>query len=249
MTTDRRYSGRRRAIKLTWLVCLTVILLAGCASFGKPARKTDEQIGQWMTYYYLRPSPEQVPAILASLAEARFVSRQNSIAQTVGFFAEVFNQNGDSVEKWVSDVRPEGASEYMALLYAIALSDVPSKASLLKRLESRSGIALHTGPFPHLVNTSLSSLEPVSGDDLDLLWGAFMASGKELYVRNIIEAMKLIDVKDDRHKFMVGLAARWSLVSNALQHPKVREICKSELSVASVRKAELLREMLELESM
>ena len=62
-----------------------------------------------------------------------------------------------------------------------------------------------------------------------MLWAAFYATGDALPVQKIIAVLHLS--KDGNgEEMMVGGAANWSLKSNAQQHPKVLEICKSELT-------------------
>jgi hypothetical protein len=205
------------------------------------------ELSNWVTYYYLNPSPERVPAMLGALSDAGFVSWPDSIASYAGFFAEVFHQNQDRVSGWVGSLRPQGISQTIFLLYAVALSDIPGKARLMKKLEAASQVPSSAGPFPHLIDAPLSALTPASVADLDLLWGAFMASGSERYVKKIIDALYFIDITGDRNNFMLGFAAYWSLSSNARQHPWVRAICERELAGSSGRKAELLSEILHLE--
>ena len=67
---------------------------------------------------------------------------------------------------------------------------------------------------------------------LDMLWGAFMASGDEKYIIRIISALPNvnIDIKEDHSKFMIGGTARWLLTSNAIQHEIVFKICKEQVS-------------------
>ncbi|HZP24240.1 MAG TPA: hypothetical protein VFB04_12380, partial [Terriglobales bacterium] len=64
---------------------------------------------------------------------------------------------------------------------------------------------------------------------LDALWASFFASGDERYVNRIIGALPLVNARGDTGKMLIGGAARWSLASNAYQHPKVMQICEAQL--------------------
>ncbi|MBN1663718.1 MAG: hypothetical protein JW943_08960 [Deltaproteobacteria bacterium] len=232
-------------LKRSWLIGLPIILLMGCATLPPPQKITDPvELSNRVSYYYLKPSPDQIPVMLDALSLPGFITWPESIASYAGFFAEIFQQNQSRARKWVRNVNPAGKSQALLLLYAIALSDVPGKARLLERLQTTSGVDLSSGPYPHLVNISIASLSPASAADLDLLWGAFMASGNDHHVKKIIEALKFIDAEGDRSTFMLGFAAYWSLSSNVAQHKKVRDICESELAASSGRKAQLLDEIL-----
>jgi hypothetical protein len=230
------------------IVLIAIIICIGCATVAPPPKITDPvQLTNWVTYYYLKPEPSQVPAMLNALLEEGLVSWPDSIASYAGFFAEIFFQNEDRVGQWVGNLRPQGASQTMFLLYAIALSDIPGKSALMQKLETASGVSLSSGPFPHFTGASIMRFTPTSAADLDLLWGAFMASGSDRYILKIIDALQNIDASGDRNNFLLGFAAYWSLSSNAAQHAKVKEICKRELSASTGRKAELLSEILNLE--
>jgi hypothetical protein len=234
--------------KLRSLLWICLFLCVGCATVPPPQKITDPvQFSNLVSYYYMKPEPAQVPAMLNALLEGGFVSWPDSIASYTGFFAEIFHQNQDRVGKWVGNLHPQGTSQTIFLLYAIALSDIPGKTMLMQKLETVSGVSLSAGPFPHLMGAPITRLKPAGAADLDLLWGAFMASGNERYVLKIIDALQYLDATGDRNDFMLGFAAYWSLSSNAKQHQKVKEICKRELSSSSGRKAELLGEILNLE--
>ena len=57
-----------------------------------------------------------------------------------------------------------------------------------------------------------------------------MASGDELYVKRVIETLSLSTDIKDRHQRINNLlligSAKWSLASNAIQHPLVLAVCK-----------------------
>lgn len=234
----------------TIITFLLLAFLGGCATVSPQLKITDAaELNNWVTYYYLKPSPERVPAMLSAVSEAGFVSWPDSIASYAGFFAEVFHQNQGRVEKWLGNLKPQGASQAILLLYAVALSDIPEKTLLMKKIETSSEVSLSTGPFPQFISAPLNDLIPASTADLDLFWGAFMASGRDVYVKKIIDVLQFLDPGEDRNKFMLGLAAYWSLSSNVLQHQKVREICRQEISKSSGRKAEILGEILNLKSL
>jgi hypothetical protein len=52
-----------------------------------------------------------------------------------------------------------------------------------------------------------------------------------------------IDVKGDITRLTVGGAARWSLTSNAVQHPRILDFCETEVATQPKEVAEKLREV------
>lgn len=79
---------------------------------------------------------------------------------------------------------------------------------------------------------------------LDALWGNFMATGDDAPVARIISALPWINVRGDIARLSVGGAARWSLISNAIQHRRVLAVCRKELASQPKEVADVLREVI-----
>jgi hypothetical protein len=83
-----------------------------------------------------------------------------------------------------------------------------------------------------------------SPDVLDMLWVAFMASGDEKYVIQVISVLPYSTVKGNIPRLLVGGSARWSLTSNAIQHKRVLDICMSQLEKQPHEVKEILSEVI-----
>ena len=79
---------------------------------------------------------------------------------------------------------------------------------------------------------------------LDALWGNFMATGDNAPVVRIISALPWIHVRGDVPRLLVGGAARWSLISNAIQHQPVMAVCRRELASQPKEVEGVLREVI-----
>ncbi len=79
---------------------------------------------------------------------------------------------------------------------------------------------------------------------LDALWGYFFATGDEATVIRIISALPWIEVRGDTSRLLVGGAARWSLISNAIQHESVMAICREALASQTEEIAGVLRDVI-----
>ena len=64
------------------------------------------------------------------------------------------------------------------------------------------------------------------------MWGNFSATGDDRYIKRVMEVLLWFKPGGEAAKAMIGASARWSLTSNAVQHPKVMKVCK-EVAVAS----------------
>ena len=71
-----------------------------------------------------------------------------------------------------------------------------------------------------------------------------MATGDDAPVVRIISALPWINVRGDVSRLLVGGAARWSLISNAIQHKTVMATCRKELANQPKEVSEVLREVI-----
>ena len=80
---------------------------------------------------------------------------------------------------------------------------------------------------------------------LDESWGQFMANGAREPVQAVIAALPLIETGDDVEQMLIGGAARWSLRSQALQHPFVLAYCQDAARGADEPNRHLLRALID----
>ena len=79
---------------------------------------------------------------------------------------------------------------------------------------------------------------------LDALWGYFMAAGDEAPVARIITALPWVNIRGDVPRLLVGGAARWPLISNAVQHDRVMAVCRKEVTTQSTEVKVVLTEVI-----
>jgi len=87
-------------------------------------------------------------------------------------------------------------------------------------------------------------MEEVSPENNDLYWGAFFASGNPVYVKKLLQRVPLSDEREDFRTWATGATAKWSLASNAQQHPRVRAILEGERQGAGSRMREIIEDLL-----
>jgi hypothetical protein len=216
-------------------------LVFSCASARE--HSPPQQLEKWMTYYYLDPRPDEVPAALEALSAKGFFEKNNVQAPLSGFFTEVFRSNPDKLNEWIkpfigvpnrhilhSSLWMANSKQSKAALEVMARGTTPTEAKRLKGLLS--------SPPPTIESMSVNS--PAS---LDYLWGCFMASGSEAPVVRVIDKMKLVNIRGDATAMMIGGAAKWSVSANARQHEKVLKIVKARVEAADPETKALLQEI------
>lgn len=234
----------------------TVALIFTCAlvAFGEQGADdskyckltTGNDVSDWMMNYYKNPQPENVSlAIKISESEKILTTNPGAQAPFAGFLSIIFQNNPQQVEAWLTRCDTYAGELKRTVWLGLWLSDTDfSRQYLSQKIEGATETNLEylkvltkNKPF------NLRQIKPNDPGQLDMLWGAFSASGDTQYVKRIISVLPLLDQRDNPIKFTMAASAKWSLKSNGLIHPLVLQTCKEELSNASESTAVHLSEI------
>jgi len=194
-----------------------------------PPNEKQKALSQWLTYFYQHPNtPDTLQNIQAMFTEG-FFNKTNSVAPLIMFLADVLRQNEKKLPKWKNDLLsiPEETQKYM--LISLYEANTPNSKVILEELKrtNQKSLVEHIQQNPPI---DLKTVPITSPAILDMLWATFMASGDELYVKRIVETLSLSTDLEDRNQRINNLlligSAKWSLASNAIQHPLVLTVCK-----------------------
>lgn len=215
---------------------------------------------KWTMNYYLDPSPERLVEAVTALAAAGFVYGQDvqfgffdrwrstqepkitidvwkkkSDASLIAFVSRVCAQNPSRIGPWLEDLATLTERQQWSLWMAAWLSGVAGvdeilsrRAATLSRDSKRFVTELTGAPMPPL------ELLPLVGPVvLDMLWGAFFATGDSRYVLRVFLATNAIGAPKEDPMHAMGMSALWSLQSIAQTHPRVRDICSEALTTTT----------------
>jgi hypothetical protein len=212
------------------IVFVILILFSGLAS-SETEFKSQEEFGKWLTYYYLKPEPENIVHAVRYMSESGFLENGNTYPPIFGFLAGVLKDNPSKVSSWVNDLSSLKDSSYGVVVLGVWYANISeSKERVYAILKKRPALKEQ---FSYLYKGSPMEIRQIPLEQgswvLDALWGNFMATGNTEPVARIMEALPWLDIKGETNKLLVAGAARWSLTSNAQQHKKVMAICESEI--------------------
>jgi hypothetical protein len=225
---------------------LSLFLIFVSGSVFASSFKSQEEIANWVTYYYVKPEPERVVDAVKYLGEAKLL-KSGSMPSLFGFLAGVFRSNPQKVNAWVDQLSTLADEEFSSVLMGLWYADLPFSKEKIKAAVAQRP-ALKTS-FSFVENGQPMPVTEMPLEQgtwvLDSLWGNFMATGTDEPVIRMMKALPWIDVKGDINRLMVGGAARWSMTSNAAQHKRVLEICTQQAKSQPKDIAQRLEQIIE----
>jgi hypothetical protein len=200
------------------LKCFALALVG----FTAPALSAAVSGQAWLETYYLDPHPEEMPRAIQRLSAEGYFDHAANVPIAIGFISTVFAQHARDVDQWLPQLNGLPLKHQRLIAAALWQSGHPLGAELLPLLgqfsRDRAQIAsLATTPTPLILDTPV-----LSASSMNLHWGAFLANGDERHLLAIFEAIGL-----DRPG--LDAAARTALAQHAVDHPRVLDICRSQL--------------------
>ena len=179
---------------------------------------------QWVTNYYQNPRPDDLLPAVHSLSRSGYFESVGQPAVAIGFFTTVFAQNPQHVNYWLAHTASLPEQHRRILAAAAWKSGSATGARLLREMSSSDNPELREEVRQLLLTGSepVGNTPVLSASSMNLQWGAFLASGSELHIINVLTALG---------SGQPGLAtsARYALAQNAVAHPRVLEICRAQL--------------------
>ncbi|MDZ4814963.1 MAG: hypothetical protein SGI71_01700 [Verrucomicrobiota bacterium] len=189
------------------------------------------KILEWTSFYYQKPQPDLTVKMIKNMSSKGLFSNPASHPGILGFFSQLFALNGDKIKFWFGELNGLPADDRKILWLALWYANTPETKALLTSLsaqadpETRTGIeALLKNPAPALMTMDIKS--PAS---MEILWGAFYATGDERYVLRVMTFLPFQAEQESPEKFALGQASYISLSGNTVKHPAVAGVVAREL--------------------
>jgi hypothetical protein len=199
----------------------------------------DDEFSRWLTNYYRKPSPEKSIDGFLYFTKSKLNEKESNFIPTFTFFLSVFNGNKYLVPEIVKLYREQDLKTRIYLIYLLRYVDYDAK-SFLEGLQEQEKVV-----YDGIKNKPYSDNpyeKIVGGDQLDMLWSEFFATGGFKPVHRLIQALEYREYDGAMKKFkesknpsvkdkqnavydLIYQAAMWSLRSNCQQHRLVRDYC------------------------
>lgn len=211
-------------MKLPSLIAASLALVISSPAVFAAQSTTAASSRKWVSDYYQNPQPAALADAVYQLSRTGYFDGPGQPATAIGFFSTVFAQNPDKVDGWLNDFRNLPEKEQRILASAVWYAGLPQGKQLLNALSAHSSREVRSGVTHMLAKGNRPVVEtPVlSESSMNLQWGAFLASGNEKHITNILAAV-------GSGQPGITDAARLSLAMNAASHSRVMEICRAQL--------------------
>lgn len=186
-------------------------------------------ISDFITHYYEHPNPSRVADSFKAIKEDSMLD--NSYMLT-GFYAPIMRGNPEMIPSWIQTAKGLGPNMQRFIYFTLRQCGSEKCLAVLRQNPfsfDEQGVIV----FSDLKPATIETMPLTSPSSLDFIWADFLATGSDIGVKRIV---KLVGEKwplfesENLHgaELRVVGAARWSLVSNAQQHPKVFNALKAE---------------------
>ncbi len=202
---------------------LKALLLASLALASSVATRAESSAQAWLESYYVNPRPDELATNVLSLSRSGWFDEAGHTAVGIGFLSSVFAANPTRVNGWLEVLADLPLAHRRLVAAALWQAGNPMGAEMLKRFSQNSPVRADVLALASRSSTPVAETVVVSPSSMNLQWGAFLASGHERHVVAILDSMG-----NDRAG--LDLAARQSLAQNAVAHPRVLDICRTQLS-------------------
>jgi hypothetical protein len=185
----------------------------------------------WLKRYHLNPRPSNVPTFVSASSKEGFLRRPQHSALLVGFLSQIFRENESSISQWLDQFNVLSGLDRQVVACSLLVSGSPSGRTYLERLSDRPIISEHdqSTPCESSRGLDLLAVKVESGTVINLLWGAFFATGNTEYIKRIASVLPQ-RTSSRRELQRLAFAAELSLTWNAREHPTVMRECEALVS-------------------
>lgn len=184
--------------------------------------------------YYLQPQPAAVPRIVHALCAEGYLEQPGQSAVAIGFLSTLFAQNPERVDAWLLELNGLPMAGHRLIAASLWQAGHPLGADMLRNLGEFSPVRAEVQRLASTSSQSVAVTPVLSSSSMNLQWGAFLATGDERYIVNVLAALGA-----DRPK--LDSAARYALAREAAAHPRVFEICQAQLAKQPAETQAVLR--------
>jgi hypothetical protein len=206
-----------------------------------------ESLLRWINGYRVRPDPAKMPLAVHAMSDLGLFRDLDQAGVYIGFMAGVLQVNPKTAEDLVAKMFPMPPEDQVAIVRAIAYSDLPDwKGLMLKFVERMPARKPLIDRFVYGKQPTLKQIALDSGPaPLDMLWGLYFATGSYEPVLRMISILTWAKEQNNVERLTIGSMAKLSLATNASRDKELLDMLKGAVSHEGKDTREALREVID----
>jgi hypothetical protein len=239
-------------------VILALVLSCAQATAAKPNKRpmpdrptavfsSSEDLLRWINGYRTKPEPAKMPVAVHAMSELGLFRDLDTAGVYIGFMAGVLQANPKTAEKLVRGMFPMPPEDQVAVVRAIAYSDLPDwKGLMLKFVERMPARKTLIDRFVYGKQPTLKQIALDSGPaPLDMLWGMYFATGSYEPILRMVSVLTWASDQDNVERLTVGSMAKLSLATNASRDKELLDMLKAAMQHEGKQTRAVLRDVID----
>jgi hypothetical protein len=230
------------------LACVPASAAPGNAPGTKKAEfASPEHILRWINGYRLKPEPAKLPAAVKAMSELGVFREMDTAGIYVGFMAGVLHANPKRAEELVAKMYPMPPEDQVAIVRAVAYSDLPDwKDLMLKFVERMPARKTLIDRFVFGKQPTLKQMDLDAGTTpLDTLWGFYFATGSQEPVLRMLSVLPWAKDQNNVERLTIGSMAKLSLATNASRDKELLDLLKASMNGDAKETRVVLQEVID----
>ena len=233
------------------LSCVSVVAAAPQSkqTAGKPTAEfsSSENLLRWINGYRTRPDPAKVPLAVHAMSELGLFRDLDTAGVYIGFMAGVLQVNPKMAEDLVAKMFPMPPEDQVAIVRAIAYSDLPDwKGLMLKFVERMPARKALIDRFVYGKQPTLKQIALDAGPaPLDMLWGMYFATGSYEPILRMVSILSWAKDQNNVERLTIGSMAKLSLATNASRDKELLDMLKGAMGHEGKQTRAVLRDVIE----
>jgi hypothetical protein len=206
-----------------------------------------EDLLRWINGYRTKPEPAKMPVAVHAMSELGLFRDLETAGVYIGFMAGVLQTDPKTAEKLVASMFPMPPGDQVAIVRAIAYSDLPGwKGLMLKFVERMPARKSLIDRFVYGKQPTLKQIALDSGPaPLDMLWGMYFATGSYEPILRMVSVLTWASDQDNVERLTVGSMAKLSLATNASRDKELLDMLKAAMRHEGKQTRTVLREVID----
>lgn len=194
--------------------------------------ETQADVGQFLDTYYMKPRPQWITPAFEIMSKGPLLTNPAARGPLIVFIGTTTAANPQAVAPLVQ-LASTLTKEQAGVIYAgLWFANTDATRATLRQVSENSRDAEVRNGIDDLMRKQPPDLGNIPIDSpaiLDMLWAQYLASGNTQALQRVISTLPWVMEQGKVERYVIGHAARESLIANCKRHPAVLKYCRDTI--------------------